>query len=313
MRAFRSGIAIYLIFTSVAAAQCEGHRHADQVAAPPQAPSARLEYALGQPKSVDVDDAGTIRQVSYVKAGSHAIFEGDIIIGDANQIEFAAAMGPVKLQRRAAAGPGDLTPFGYVARSVLSGAQKWTNNVIPYTIDPNLNSGDVILRSMQAWSSLTKLRFVERTAANSAQYPNFVYFTIGSDPRACLSEGIGMSSGRQNVELVSGCEYGQIVHEIGHVIGLHHEQNRADRDSYVHVETANIIQGYSGQFAPRPAEYKDIGAYDFDSIMHYEPGAFSCNGQPTIVPNRSLPPGVQMGQRNHISAEDADVVNSIYK
>jgi hypothetical protein len=292
-------------------AQCEGGGAAAPVAAP--ANQKGMEYAKGQPKTFEIEDNGDVKQVSYIKAGPYAIFEGDIVIGDANQIEFAAQSGPIRLLYRSTGGAFSITPFGYVARSVLSGAQKWTNNVVPYVIDPQLPGRDVVLQSMSAWSTATKIKFQERTAANASQYPNYVYFTIGSNPNACLSMGVGMMGGKQNVELVDGCGFGQIVHEIGHVIGLHHEQNRADRDSNVKVQLSNIMLGYGGQFAQQPAAYADAGAYDFDSIMHYEADAFSCNGQPTIVPVKPLPPGAILGQRDHISKEDAAVINSIYK
>lgn len=307
-----AGIVVWLALQSVPAiAECESGGVADPAAVKAAAPS--LEYALGQPKLLNVEHVGELRQIPYVKVGSYAIFEGDIILGDANQLEFAAQSGPVKLELGTAVPPGELAPFGYVARSVLSGAQKWTNNTVPYVIDTNLGSREVILRSMQAWSSkVPKLKFTERTAANADQHPNYVYFTTGLNPDACLSRGVGMMGGRQNVELVGGCGFGQIVHEIGHVIGLNHEQNRSDRNGMVRVKMTNILRGYGGQFKQRPDSYKDAGTYDLDSIMHYEPNAFSCNGQPTIVPVNPLPPGIRLGQRDHVSAGDAAVMNSVY-
>ncbi|UFZ06357.1 M12 family metallopeptidase [Bradyrhizobium ontarionense] len=272
-----------------------------------------LEYARGEPKTVEVEDNGQIKVLPYIKSGTYAIVEGDIVIGDASQIAFAAQSGPIRLTYKNAAGASEITPFGYVARSVLSGQQKWPNSVVPYVIDPKLASGATVLKAMAAWSAVTALKFQERTAANAGQYPNYVYFTVGSNPLACLSMGVGMMGGEQNVELVDGCAFGQIVHEIGHVIGLHHEQNRTDRASHVRVQFTNIIRGYGGQFRQYPADFADAGSYDLDSIMHYGAYAFSCNNQPTIVATQPLPPGTQIGQRDHISKGDAAVVNSIYK
>src|SRR4029077_5178653 len=47
---------------------------------------------------------------------------------------------------------------------------------------------------------------------------------------------------------------GEIIHEIGHVLGLDHEQNRKDRDQYVRVNINNITEGYAYAFEQRPSE-----------------------------------------------------------
>ena len=53
----------------------------------------------------------------------------------------------------------------------------------------------------------------------------------------------------------------------------------------------------------------DIGAYDYNSIMHYPAYAFSKNGQPTIV---SVPAGIAMGQRDGLSAKDIASIQNLY-
>ena len=57
----------------------------------------------------------------------------------------------------------------------------------------------------------------------------------------------------------------------------------------------------------------DIGDYDYGSIMHYGPTAFSSNGLPTIEVN--IPPGTSatnIGQRVGLSDGDIAAVNTIY-
>ncbi len=51
--------------------------------------------------------------------------------------------------------------------------------------------------------------------------------------------------------------------------------------------------------------------YDYDSIMHYPANAFSNNGKNTIDVSKA-PPGIVVGQRNHLSVGDIATVIAIY-
>ena len=76
-----------------------------------------------------------------------------------------------------------------------------------------------------------------------------------------------------------------VLHELGHAIGFYHEHQRPDRDNYITVHRDNIIPGiYDRGFATeKPSDVDSLGVeYDYESIMHYSPRAFSKDGSLTL-------------------------------
>lgn len=237
------------------------------------------EFAL-----IDTTVYGT-KLIWYKPAGQYAITDGDIVLGDLASL------------RRAA---------GEEGAGVKAVGARWAAGKIPYTIDANLPNKQRVTEAIADWESKTGIRFLARTSES-----DYVTFKNG----AGCSSRLGKAGGQQFVTLGPSCTTGNAIHEIGHLVGLWHEQSRADRDENVIIHYEHVEEGFEHNFetyVQQKADGVDLSLYNYRSIMHYPADAFSKDGQATIEVKDPAHVFVTVGQRDGLSPGDVLAVGTLY-
>ncbi|HWN71182.1 MAG TPA: M12 family metallopeptidase, partial [Haliangium sp.] len=207
--------------------------------------------------------------VEYEIIGDFAVVEGDIIIGRADDI-------------------------GYKANIQLG--RRWTSSTVRYAIDSSIPEGDVryqrILNAVAHYEERTPLDFIE--IENPCTYPSdncstdYVLIrhwdqSFGQSATPGGAGTAGMLGGQQVINLGSGFSQGGIIHELGHAVGLFHEQSRAGRDSFVFYSPDCTADDKEGNFAKKTGD-SEFGDYDFESIMHYDSSDFKVPDSERLSP-----------------------------
>jgi astacin len=231
-----------------------------------------------------------IKMVQYSPIDGDAIFEGDIILGTVEQMESAYELvkqGPVE--------PEALKGLGIVGSNYL-----WPKGIVHYEIDPALPNPERVHEAIAHWEGKTPIRCVKRESEK-----DYVLFR----PAKVCNSSVGRQGGEQYVNLGLQCKKGNVIHEIGHTVGLWHEQSREDRDKHIQIDFTNIATLKQHNFKQRITDGDDIGPYDYGSIMHYSAYGFALNpNKPTII----TPNGEKIGQRDGLSDGDIEAVNTLY-
>ncbi|XP_059150805.1 hatching enzyme 1.2-like isoform X2 [Physella acuta] len=199
--------------------------------------------------------------------------------------------------------------------AVSNKTRRWANGIVPYTISREFPTAIQLtireamdeIEADAANGSTKCVQFVPRSTEPRYLQINTgsgCHSTIGYDETEELSSTLG-----------AGCEQkGIIMHELLHVLGFYHEQNRPDRDLYVNINETNVA--LIRDFYIRNSSVIDtLGTpYDFASIMHYNPyTASKDHAYPVLTPKPQFAHGVRLGQRVALTELDVIKLQRLYE
>ncbi|PWK77950.1 astacin (peptidase family M12A) [Mucilaginibacter oryzae] len=162
--------------------------------------------------------------------------------------------------------------------------------MVRFVYDANLTYDRkyIIQQALAHWEANTNVRFYNATGQPTVDptygfaYP-YILFVNASDN----SSAIGRQGGAQQLHLAAFQGVNAAIHEIGHALGLYHEQSRYDRDNSININLANVADSVRYNFIKYTTNYYAIGAIDYNSIMMYGSYDFAINSSIPVMTKKS--------------------------
>ena len=242
---------------------------------------------------VKIQHSGGTELRRGVVVDGEVVIDGDVVAGELSE----------------ASGPD-------AAEALVAQYEAWPRGEVPYDPGGLLADpiwGPRIRDAMRAWEQPTGLRFRLRTDADTG------WASFPLPPRNECKAPIGYHVGANVVTLGSGCAE-RVMHELGHLLGLHHEHQRKGRGASVVVVWDNMSPSRKQAFT----EYRNLpdyllgSPYDYTSVMHYPPTEFGLTAQDDdlndvelltlVLPNTKAP-----NARGFVDPDEARVVLDVIR
>ena len=220
------------------------------------------------------------RNLLLERYGSDYVYDGDLVVPLLAILPAEGAQTPTQAQLESQF-PGIAFSAGFPGRFGKGGL--WDDGILPYEMADDFCCREELQAVVSYFENNTVFRLVRRDG-----HDNYIFFK-NAEPLTTSRTDLGKQQGKNDVLIQSigsnGARFpsesliATMKHELGHEIGLIHEQLRSDRDRFIGRDTTcqhddffqSIRQAwiYAGNvdFAESAAEL--LTPYDFNSRMHY--------------------------------------------
>ena len=204
-----------------------------------------------------------------------------------------------------------------MAHYITNDARRWKKGILPIEVskkvremDQDMAGNSVIGQVIAEYKNKTNILIVPRVASQHSSYVKLTASTY-LRPGMCNSK-VGRRGGRQLIQcsVANGrLNFGTLVHEFGHALGLKHEHQRWDRDDNVIVNLILAkVNGRLGDYKKySPVHYTMSGPYDVASAMHY-----GANSGTQMMVRKDTRGTAGMGGGPGLSSGDVAALNQLY-
>ena len=217
-------------------------------------------------RTVTLPGFKTRQAISYVVRDNLAVYEGDIVLGNATGV-VGAKPAPHPKKR-------DFSEFGTVARRsdgltsrvsdrIIDRNWLWRFGIIPYKINSGFTSSErqAILDAINELNERTNLNIIPRNGQD-----HYVVFKKKAGMVGAGRSPVGRQRRPNDIYLNTDASKNTVIHELLHSAGIWHEQSRSDRDRYITVLFDNILNGQKHNFNKHSSTGYKVTPYDRNSL-----------------------------------------------